>query len=111
MTKTEKYLENNLLLAKFMGAKQTEFAKFWIPIHGVVRDDTLETGRGRIMEYHWSWDWLMPVVRRCVEIACDESQEMFMSKQYTMLLDIVPMADIEETYKAVVEFVKKYNSK
>ena len=115
MTKTEKYLESNLLLAKFMGAKATEFANFWIPIWGIVGDDTLETGKGRIMEYHQSWDWLMPVVEKIENCGYSVKITYKFCKIQTedelfLLSKKIGNTKMEATYNACVEFVKKYNT-
>ncbi len=57
------------------------------------------------------YNWLMPVVRRIIEI-CTSEEEIdgaFESDQYTSILDIVPLAVIEDSYKVVIEFIKWYN--
>jgi hypothetical protein len=61
------------------------------------------------LEFHTSWDWLMPVVRKIVEISCNENEDAFLSDEYTSILETTPLAIIEDTYKAVVEFIKWYN--
>jgi hypothetical protein len=107
----QKYLETSLMIANFMGATKLESDRFYIPFHGIINDNTLELGRGKVMKYHCSWDWLMPVVRKCIEVAADSKDEvMFLSDEYTSILDTVPLANIESVYKVVVEFIKKYNS-
>ena len=63
-------------------------------------------------KYHTSWDWLMPVVRKIVEISCDETDkcDVFMSNEYNSILDTIPLAIIEDSYKVVIEFIKYYNT-
>lgn len=61
------------------------------------------------LKFHSSWDWLMPVVRKIVEYCCNESEEAFMSDQYTAVLETVSLAVIEDAWKVVVEFIQWYN--
>lgn len=74
----------------------------------VLKHDLKKAGCVESMHYHDSWDWLMPVVRKIVEI-CIENDDLFLSDQYTSILETVPLAIIEDTYKVVVEFLKFYN--
>ena len=50
------------------------------------------------LEFHKSWDWIMPVINKCY-------QER-MSKN---IAEGVMTCDINEAYKAVLEFIKAYN--
>ena len=52
------------------------------------------------MKYHTSWDWLMPVVQKCFEVAEHEDDFFAISGN-------LPYMD--STYKAVVEFIKDHN--
>ncbi len=54
------------------------------------------------LRYHTSWDWLMPVVQKCLDVSDDDNIEDFYSIQ-----NVVP--NIEATYDAVVGFIKQYN--
>ena len=89
--------ENNKLIAEFMGITPNEAGVYHVSKHkGYSLDNLL---------YHTSWDWLMPVHKKC----------MF-TKQFTgddqlrtLLIDAVIDADIDRLYKAVVEFIKQYN--
>jgi len=78
--------EGNKLIAEFMG--------------GVTYPE---------LRYHFSWGWLMPVIRKIVEL-CIEDDDLFMSDYYTSILETVPLAIIDESYKTVVEFIKWYNT-
>ena len=72
-----KYTDANKLIAEFMGCKeQTE-----------------------PLLYHYSWDWLMPVVDKCFDTHFEHSDDLsFLLKTFKPL---------EEVYKAVVEFIKR----
>ena len=52
------------------------------------------------MKYHKSWDWLMPVVEKCLTTG---------DRQHFVINDALLTCNIEEVYKAVVEFIKEYN--
>ena len=98
---------NNILIAKFLGVKIDDQG-----MTGYDFDD---------LEYHCSWDWLMPVVEKI------ESLDIYFgisSKNITVFpIDnlnankpivkimgwIEKLTKIEATHKAVVEFIKWYN--
>lgn len=93
---TNKILEGNKILAEFMGGKlDSPDSKHYYFIE-----------RGRYeskLFYHSSWDWLMPVVEKILNI-CQENDEM---EKYYTITDAIP--DIESVWLACVEFVKWYN--
>lgn len=95
--------ENNLLIAEFMGMT-----------YGDPNDDSVMiqmTPKGNevvpieSMEYHTSWDWLMPVVEKCF-VKQEEVSDDLSFKLNDALLE----TNIESLYKAVVEFIKQYNN-
>ncbi len=99
--------ENNKLIAEFMGSN----------LNGLESWQYEEE-----LQYHTSWDWLMPVVEKIEE---DERYNIDILQYGTIIssntkeqgyLEIVNnVADmsfdrkIEHVYKAVVEFIKQYN--
>ena len=50
------------------------------------------------MQYHNSWDWLMPVIDKCYQ--------EHMSKH---IADAVMTCDIDKVYKVVAEFINQLN--
>ena len=92
---------NNKLIAEFMG-NPTIFN----PIHDAtlyqVKEQSNMTYHIDELEYHTSWDWLMPVVKKCRQ---DNRLEYFDFVYYA-----IEMCDINITYKAVVEFIKNQNN-
>ena len=88
--------KNNKLIAEFMGLKEHE-GSYYLPLYNSgdwVPDVELD--------YHISWDWLMPVVQKCRQ---DNRLEYFDFVYYA-----IEMCDINVTYKAVVEFIKDQNN-
>ena len=100
-------MKENKLIAEFMGAKpivlgnSTEYE-----MYGIVEciNDGVDEKHFFIddeMEFHNSWDWLMPVVGK---ITRDEKYWENEYREY--LMDIIPYAIIEDVYDAVVGFIK-----
>ena len=91
-------IEDLKLIAKFMN----------VPKNGV--------------NYHCSWDWLMPVVEKintidnfkyCFEIKhcfCRVTQARCIAKDY-QILSTQGNGNFQATYKAVVKFIKWHNKK
>lgn len=100
--------ENNKLIAEFMGVDYVDI------------DTYLENNKE--LQYHTSWDWLMPVVEKIEDIECKETSTDLVGYH---LYDIeirqnvttIHGTNIEETvgdklfntYQTVVEFIKWYN--
>jgi len=55
--------------------------------------------------YHCSWDWLMPVHKKCMFTPNFSGDDQLR----TLLIDAVIDADINRLYDAVVEFIKEHN--
>ena len=104
-------MNNNKLIAEFMGAKplvlggSTEYE-----MYGVLDciEDGVDENHYNIddeMRFHESWDWLMPVHKKCMFTPNFSGDDQLR----TLLIDAVVDADIDRLYKAVVEFIKTYN--
>ena len=104
-------MKDNKLIAEFMGAKplvlggSTEYE-----MYGVL--DCIEDGVDEKhyyiddeMRFHESWDWLMPVHKKCMFTPNFSGDDQLR----TLLIDAVIDADINRLYDAVVEFIKEYN--
>mgnify|MGYP003109977984 CR=1 FL=1 len=91
--------QNNKLIAEFMGMT------YYIP-----NDDSLMVEKAPIgvlvtptksLEYHKSWDWLMPVVQKI--------GDEYLNTPFNELNNKVNTWTLEDTYNAVVEFFKNQN--
>ena len=115
-------LEGNKLIAEFMGGKYDKDTNFpihpndiWLPTHGIVNCATIESGNGRIIQYHTSWDWLMPVVEKIENfndgctLCIIEDERCHINTQTNFEVDSVGYTKIEAVYNAIIEFIKWYN--
>ena len=94
--------DNNILIAEFMGMT-----------HGDSNDNTVmiqKTSQGNevvpieIVEYHTSWNCLMPVLSKILDLSFQDDGD---ADDFYNVRDCMP--DINHTYRAVVEFINQYN--
>jgi len=120
MRTKEEIIEGNKLIAEFMGYEKTIYSD-------VFNGDlyALDVSKGEIyaisqMQYHTSWDWIMPVVEKIESfgfytniLSADND-----NKKHAMHITLVNEEEqyslwyeskILAVYKAVVEFIKWYN--
>jgi len=90
-------MTDNKLIAEFMGVKYPML-------------------KGSDLQYHTSWDWLMPVVDKIESLGYDTElvNRLDDGGIYFCINDSAVKASygktkIEATYDAVVEFIKTYN--
>jgi|WetSurMetagenome_2_1015567.scaffolds.fasta_scaffold162263_1 hypothetical protein len=106
-------------IAVYMGGKyshQTQFQMhpddIWLPIHGILRKDTVEFGKGPIMSYHIDWHWLMPawskIYNECLSIMPREKRESFAKDMY---LHTTLEQNIEKAFNVVYEMVEWFNQR
>jgi len=93
-------MENNKLIVEFMG-NPTIFN----PIHDAtlyqVKEQDNMTYHIDELQYHLSWDWLMPVISKCLEIGKNVPVERIYHSLHTQ--------DLSFAYKSVVEFINQNN--
>jgi hypothetical protein len=96
--------ENNRLIADFMGMENErhEDGRYF---YTNDYEEEKDTGTRFIdgLYFHLSWDWLMPVVEKCLKT--EGSMGL-----HDDILHVLPIGGIEKTFNAVVEFIKWYNS-
>ncbi len=95
-------MKNNKLIAEFMGMTPclTDEGDF------LIKGNPIDA---KYLPYATSWDWLMPVVKRIVsdvEFIVGYEDEEYREH----LMDVVPFANIEDVYEAVVEFINNQNN-
>lgn len=118
----EQILDGNKLIAEFMGAKYDKDTSFpihpddlWLPIHGICNFKTIKIGKGKILLYHKSWDWLMPVVEKIENLKFEYSyykgRAIITDLGFQNMMNDIAFSGsrIEATWLAVVEFIKWYN--
>ena len=89
-------MTNNKLIAEFMGVDYVDI------------DTYLENNKE--LQYHTSWDWLMPVIHRIRDhVNVDMGFEEFDDWRENFKQIDPYNYSLEQCYKAVVEFIKEYN--
>jgi len=111
-TKRMDNIENNKLIAEFMG----NIIRDNIVYFPMLQECTIDE-----LEYHTSWDWLMPVVEKIEYmeegvangnflLECIGNSAKFILDDGTRLFkDNMYDTKLEATYQAVVEFINFYN--
>ena len=93
-------MKNNKLIAEFMGI-ESDNAK----MRGHLYECPVTAEYVSTLKYHTSWDWLMPVVKKCFDTQhIEEGQHYFINwvvQEKTFDIDVV--------YAQIVEFIKDYN--
>lgn len=128
----ENTLENNKLIAEFMGIDNqilsTGDIHSWsdAPFFYITENskDKVMKGIVKYSKYHTSWDWLMPVVEKiestprgkyspnnkpAVSISSISCSIIYHGNAKEVIADIIRPSKIEAVYEAVVEFIKWYN--
>lgn len=95
--------ENNKLIAEFMGCTH--------PFNNVTDATLYNVSHGTFelsdLRYDVSWDWLMPVVQKIG----DEYYNTPFDETYSHLTEQYEnIWTLEDTYRAVVEFIKDQNT-
>jgi len=85
-------MKDNKLIAEFMGVVFHDDENQYYNADGLHIGNTLQ--------YHTSWDWLMPVVDRIEQVNQGVPQQMLHLSLYST---------IDEVYNAVVEFINQLN--
>jgi hypothetical protein len=109
----QKKLSGDELIANFMNLKcENSYIKLWMPsselnlLNSLIYDEMEdETWYVTSLRFKESWDWLMPCISKILEICC-ELDEL---EKYNIIIDNIPQ--INNTYKAIIEFIEWYNGR
>ena len=94
-------MDDNKLIAEFMELETPDGCYFeYLTKEGERSKPT----HFILLEYHLSWDWLMPVVRKCFNTGDD-------THQWDNIMDTLFTCDKNIVYAQVVEFIKEFNLK
>jgi hypothetical protein len=112
-------IESNKLIAEFMGLEYAPKDKRWDD--WFTKDGTRVTFGSRIpLQYHSSWDWLMPVVDKieCTSVDNEDNSDNFFNVMIEVFECNINGGDIsicksgntkrEATYNTIIEFIKCY---
>jgi len=105
MNKETEIIEGNKLIAEFMGfIWEEKYNGFYKPnpewdIYNGKKSWTEKIDAGKA-KYHTSWDWLMPVCKKIIEMYFDKREDIFSG---------LTNVDIEITWRAVVDFIDFWN--
>ena len=91
-------MKSNKLIAEFMGLETSDGCYF----EHLTKEGNRELTHHILLEYHTSWDWLMPVVETCYHNGAEENEVGDITHA---LLD----CNRDHLYISVVEFINQYN--
>ena len=105
--------ESNKLIVWF--SKEQEMGIVYLPQHGryisnygqIEYKDCFDLEE---LEYHYSWDWLMPIIYKIKHIS-KRDEFLCNSKEYQNIKDAIVSFNLEPTYFAVVDFIKMYKKR
>tara|TARA_R110001606_G_scaffold53872_1_gene132536 strand:- start:155 stop:496 length:342 start_codon:yes stop_codon:yes gene_type:complete len=110
-------MESNKLIAKFMELETPDGCYF----EHLTQEGNKELTHHMLLQYHTSWDWLMPVVEKieCTTIDNDDNSDNFFNVMIEVFECNINGGEIcicesgntkrEATYNAVVEFINEHN--
>lgn len=103
MKKLESITENNRLIAEFMGAYHEDGQPDEILVVPLGNDEYfIDINDEDSPKFQTSWDWLMPVVEKIIEL-----KDVYGQKRNEVRISLSP--NINSTYQAVIEFIKWHN--
>jgi len=86
-------MNDNKLIAEFMGLQFSK-GEYYRPLYN--SGDWIPENE---LQYHTSWDWLMPVIEEIDHLQRERIQD---------IEDALSTRCIGDVYKAVVEFIREY---
>ena len=98
-------MKDNKLIAEFMEFHRDTEELYLIDNYNLRSENQFQATYVREMKFHSSWNWLMPVVEKC--LATDEKTD----GQHYFINDALLTCNIEVVYDRVVEFIKDCEEK
>lgn len=98
-------MEENKLIADFMGVQYKSDEDYFKEL-AEMREDGIFYEQGYMesqLNYHESWDWLMPVVQKIEDYLSDNIGVV------GYFDECLSSNDLDTRYQAVVEFIKQHN--
>lgn len=102
-------LYNNKLIAEFMGGEEVKFSPLFGKSYKQINTEKMDCYvslpkhvDARVFKYNKSWDWLMPVVQKCLTVG-DNTDE------WDALLNALQEVNIKTLYEATINFIQYYN--
>ena len=106
MAHNEEIIEGNKLIAEFEGLEQD--GNYWYRPTGNT-EGLMYTHKYRRLEYHTSWDWLMPVVEKIKDtVLIERPYENLLDKLDVLNLYIT--APIETVWEQCIYAIKLLNT-
>ena len=101
--------DNNKLIAEFMGMKEDEYPND-LPKSAYLFGNFMDNE----IQYHSSWDWLMPVVGKIENLSNKifidtDSVIIDIHHEVTPIITDCKKDKINAVYEAVIQFIKYYN--
>lgn len=108
--KTTETITENEIIAQFMGFELMVFSPDNIKCYNPKHND----GTISPVQFHTSWDWLIPVVEKIESLGYDTTMKpnelIIWDKDESPLIDCeFGETKLESAYKAVISFIHWYN--
>ena len=100
-----KTIEGNKLIAEFM--PEMSYPCQSLMDKGIDQwlDDEGEYYLPEELKYHLSWDWVIPVAKKCLNIAVKDDWDQWAGS----LLDVLGYCDINALWNECTQFIQWYN--
>ena len=93
-------MNDNKLIAEFMGVPQGKHAHFMVEPFALESYADVDD-----LKYDASWDWLMPVIEKCLVGEAEQSDEIS-NTTIKNIYEGICNQDISQAYKSVITFIK-----
>ena len=93
-------IDANKLIAEFMGIVYPKLDDVIVIDNVVIKENELQ--------YHTSWDWLMPVIQKCLIGEAEHSEDVS-NLAIKNIYESICNQDISLAHKSVVKFINQYN--